>query len=181
MQKMKRSPLQSCNKDTPGPGNSQSLETWITTTCTRAQNSVKVSSVLFQSSIEDNMAQVLSLAYSPQRAIKVYNKDTFQGSCVYSGVEFSVIGTDQARSYHKMMWFSMQLSPSSLSFKFGDCICNIDGVTYVRVPVSDNHFISFKANVIKAYIQMLIGLDQLRKHQMILDFHVRRITHKSKK
>lgn len=91
--------------------------------------------------------------------VKMFDDDTFQGACVDYGAENSVIGTDKARDYHKMNGSRLQMDPQSISFKFGNIICKRDGFTDVRMPVSDNCFISFKENVVKVDITMLVRFD----------------------
>lgn len=74
----------------------------------------------------------------------------------------------------------IELSHSSFRFKFGDYICKMDGITVFHVPVPNVGFLSFKANLVRAYILMPLFIDLLRKHELILDFSARQIRQGSK-
>lgn len=147
-------------------------------TCTTASSLTSEMTALPRSDQHESTVRVFSLSHNPQRAAKTYTEDTFHGACFDSGAEVSVIGMEQARAYHKMTGSCMRLTPSTLNFKFGDFLCKSEGVTNVRVPMPQGGFISFAAHVVCADIPMLVGLDLLRKHQLVLDFEACRITQK---
>lgn len=139
-------------------------------TCTHLTMARSSAPILFQTPGHKRTVRVMSMAHDPKQATKMYTSATFQGACVDSGAEVSVIGADQAQAYQAMMGTPMHMTPSSLQFKFGNYLCQSSGVIDVRVPIPNGSFIAFKAHVVRADIPMLVGLDLLRKHELTLDF-----------
>lgn len=61
----------------------------------------------------------------------IYKDETFTGAFVVYGAAIGVRGTDQANAYHRMTGELHQLAPSSLTFKFGNYLCQIEGIIKV--------------------------------------------------
>lgn len=135
----------------------------------RRWNLKTVVPILFSSASSTAIMSLMSMSHDPQRANKLYTSAPFQGACVDSGAEVSIIAADQAKAYQIIMGSIIRLIPSPLWFKCFDYIFKSDGVTNVRVPVPDGRYISFQAHIVKADISMLIGIYLLLKHGLVLE------------
>lgn len=111
-------------------------------TCTRTSTQRTALLSQFSQTREDNTARVMSLAQ--KHGPKLYTSHTFHGACVGSGAEVSPISFEQSKAYHRIMGLPMDVSPSTLSFKFGDFLYLSEGITTVRVPFTNGGFIAFR-------------------------------------
>lgn len=88
----------------------------------------------------------------------------FDGACVDTGAEQSVIGKSQAKAYCRQHKISFKLYPSSTTFKFGDGCYTSKGKLHIRIPTPTGSFIEANLDVVSANVPLLIGLDILDQH-----------------
>ncbi len=85
----------------------------------------------------------------------------FEGACIDTGAEQSVVGKPQAKAYCIQHRIAYKLLPSSTIFQFGDGCYKSLGKLRVRIPIANGSFIFGKIDVVPANIPLLIGLDIL--------------------
>lgn len=105
----------------------------------------------------------------------LYTSDTYEGACLDSGAEQSVIERKQANAYIKETERKISKVGSRLIFKFGDGEKISQGILTVRVPFPDSRHAAIPAHVLDADIPFLIGMEILHREIMIMDFDSRTI------
>jgi hypothetical protein len=89
--------------------------------------------------------------------------DSYNGVCIDTGAECTVIGLKQAKTCCRMMKRPLKPYPNGNVYIFGEdrrkSLCSIS----IRIPTSRNAFIEVVADVVTANVQFLLGLDTLRK------------------
>ncbi len=83
----------------------------------------------------------------------------FQGACLDTGTQQSVIGRRQARAYCKHHQLKFKLKPSHTRFKFGDGTYSPLVSIQIRIPTPNASFLKIEMDAVEADAPMLLGLD----------------------
>jgi hypothetical protein len=97
------------------------------------------------------------------------NVSSFNGICIDTGAQRSVVGLKQAKAYCDLSGISFRTEPSMTAFRFGDGTFKSLGLIPVRIPTPDGKFINIEMDVVKADVPMLIGLEVLDRESLIPD------------
>lgn len=100
----------------------------------------------------------------------LYGPETFEGACLDSGAEQSVIGSQQAASYTKATGRKTNVTANTLIFRFGDGESESLGVNRVRISLPYGEHVVVSVHVVNSDITLLIGMEVLCSHKLILDF-----------
>jgi hypothetical protein len=95
----------------------------------------------------------------------------FQGACLDTGVQRSVVGLAQAKAYCKYRGAPFKTKASSKVFLFGTQRQAFLGEFLVRLPLADGSFVPVEMGVVHADIPMLVGLDVLDKIRACIRQH----------
>lgn len=109
-------------------------------------------------------------------ASQIYGETIFEGACIDSGAEQSVIGVNQARAYETATGRKKTKAAEPLVFKFGDGEIPSQGMLDLRIPIPNGSHVSIMTHVVHADIPMLIGIEILHKEKMILNFDSKTVT-----
>lgn len=87
----------------------------------------------------------------------------FEGDCVDSGAQKTVIGAVQARSYCALVNENIKETDGirKMIYTFGSHQHSGIGQVNIRVPISHIFFLSFDEDVVYANAPLLLGLDVL--------------------
>lgn len=85
---------------------------------------------------------------------------TWQGACIDSGAEKTVIGLRQAKAYCQFMKVPFKPDSNSNVYRFGEDSQKSLGSIDIRIPVPSS-FICLKVDVVQADVPFLLGLDAL--------------------
>ncbi len=91
----------------------------------------------------------------------------FQGACLDTGAQQSVIVVRQALAYCKQHKIRYTLKPSLTKFKFGDGEFSSLGTMQIRILTPNNLFLKIKVNVVPADASLLLGLDVLDNEKLV--------------
>jgi hypothetical protein len=94
---------------------------------------------------------------------------SFQGDCLDTGAQTSVVGLAQAKAYCKYRGVQFKTKASNKAFRFGRQRQESLGELLVRLPLADGSFVSVEMGVVDADIPMLVGLDVLDKYALAID------------
>jgi hypothetical protein len=94
---------------------------------------------------------------------KLRSDDSYNGVCIDTGAERTVIGLKQARAYCRMMKRPFKPYPNGNVYIFGEDRRKSLGSISIRIPTSRNAFIEVVADVVTANVSFLLGLDTIRK------------------
>lgn len=89
---------------------------------------------------------------------------------LYSSAECSVSGFDQAVSFCRCLGIPCDLKPSTVRFRFVNGVDSSIGRLSLRVALPNGSIKLFDADVLIAYIPVLMGLDVMQRCGLILDF-----------
>lgn len=114
-----------------------------------------------------------------EKDIDYHESQSFNGACVDSGTEVTVMGMPQARLYCEL--FGTQFVPlkSNRVYKFGGQRYQGLGTIDVKIPISFDHYVSIPAEVVDCDVPLLLGLDQIADLKAVLDFEKDSIMSKS--
>lgn len=107
-----------------------------------------------------------------------YTKEKFYGACVDTGSSKSVCGYNQIVAYQKKSPHAPKLRPSAVSFRIGNHVCPNKRLLSFRIPIIKCIFVSINADIIIAHVPHLIGLQDLRRHNLLLNYLNNVLTHK---
>lgn len=95
----------------------------------------------------------------------------FYGACIDTGAQRSVIGIKQAEAYCRMLGIEMRKDADKRirRFRFGKDIQDSVGSLQIRVPIKDDFFMVFTANVVNIDVPLLLGLDVMSEHKLVAD------------
>lgn len=100
--------------------------------------------------------------------------NAFNGACIDSGAQKSVIGNVQAQAYIAELGdknsYNITHHSKNKTFRFGDNQHECVGTLNIRMPVSDDVVIQFDAYIVPIDVPLLLGLDVLRKLKLIVSF-----------
>ncbi len=91
----------------------------------------------------------------------------FQGACLDTVTQQSVIGRRQARAYCKHQQRKFELKPSHTRFKFGDSTYPSLGSIQIRIPTPNESFLKIEMDVFEADVPMLLGLDIMDRDRLV--------------
>lgn len=111
-----------------------------------------------------------------ERGHQIYNKATFEGACLDSGSQQSVIGHAQACAYHNSTGRQVRPVNDPLLFTFGDVERPSVFILDAGIPVPNGLHISVRVHVLKYDIPKLIGMEVLGAERLVLDFYRRTIS-----
>lgn len=97
---------------------------------------------------------------------------SFEGACVDSGAQKTVIGVNQAKEYCALVNEDLNNlgETKKVVYTFGSHRHKGVGRINIRIPISTSFFLSFTADVVDVDVPLLLGLDVLTASQLILDF-----------
>jgi hypothetical protein len=98
-----------------------------------------------------------------------YNKRKWQGACLDTDAQRSVIGLPQVRAYCRYMGFRLTLAKSRTVFRFGVGVSKSSGILHMRIPTPNESFMLLAVDVVDADIPFLVGLDILDLFQLNVD------------
>ena len=109
--------------------------------------------------------------YVTRKSCSIPSPDLFQGVCIDSAAQKSVIGAAQAKAYCSL--FDIPFQPSDRKarnlFSFGTHIHPGLEILDIRVPVSSIHFLSLSVGVVDTNVPFLLGLDYMGRYRMAID------------
>jgi len=97
----------------------------------------------------------------------VYPK--FRGTVVDTGAARSCIGYNQAKALWKLQGFKSQIEPSNILFKFGDVVHCSNKIMNLSIPTPNGNELNFKCNIVNADVPLLLGLDVLKRENLIVN------------
>lgn len=102
---------------------------------------------------------------------KTMPTEKFEGACIDSAAQRTVIGLEQAKLYCEQYGGVLDVSKSegSASFRFGVHRHRSLGSVEIRIPIFGAHFIQLRVDVVNINIPFLLGLDIMTRYGMILD------------
>lgn len=84
--------------------------------------------------------------------------------------ERSVVGSNQALAYIKHTSQNLKICSSLTRFRFCNHVYPRAGTLHVRIPLPNGGFPSFAADIVHAYVSVLLGLHVMQFSGLILDF-----------
>jgi hypothetical protein len=106
---------------------------------------------------------------------KLRSDDRYNGVCIDTGAERTVIGLKQARAYCRMMKRPFKPYPNGNVYIFGEDRRKSLGSISIRIRTSRNAFIEVVADVVTANVPFPLGLDTLRKFGLDLCISTNRL------
>lgn len=91
----------------------------------------------------------------------------FQGGCIDTVAQKSVIGLRQAKEYCKASNIRFNPRRSRSVFRFGDGSFKSLWKLTIRIPTPNNSYITVDSDIVSADVPMLIGLDILYRESLI--------------
>lgn len=128
--------------------------------------------------MNSNISQIKSDAIPEEK--KVYNvfKNTqnihfnqaknkgWQGACIDTGAQTTVIVLEQAKAYCRYMGFKFKPNSNSNKYKFEEDQQLSLGAIVIRMPSKGHRIINLKVDVVPADVPFLIGIDVLDQNKM---------------
>ena len=93
-------------------------------------------------------------------------RQSFQGACIDTGAQRSVIGYRQLQSYCRENKKHIKIRPSKTVFKFGDGSYQSSGKMKIKIPTPKGKYMFVDFDIVNADVPMLIGLDVLDNEKM---------------
>jgi hypothetical protein len=100
------------------------------------------------------------------RKRKIY---CWNGACIDTGAQRTVIRLAQARAYSKFLGIPFALSINKRVFVFGVDKRNTLGILHMRLPTPNGSFIMLEVDVVPTNVPMLLGLDVLDNFGLCAD------------
>ena len=97
-----------------------------------------------------------------------YRKD-WQGTCIDTGAQRTVIGLIQAKAYCRFVGCMFKLKENSNQYRFGVDVQKSIGSISIRLPFLKDRFVPIDVDVVREKVPFLLGLDLLDKLQLYLD------------
>ena len=109
--------------------------------------------------------------YVTSQACSIPSLDLFQGVCIDSAAQKSVIGLSQARAYCNLVDILFQPSTTKVRnvFSFGTHKHPGLGTLDIRVPISPTHFLTLSVDVVDTNVLFFLGLDNMERYKIVLD------------
>ena len=95
------------------------------------------------------------------------NNSAFQGACLDTGAQQSVIGKRQALACCKQQNIGYALKPSLTIFKFGDGVFSSLGTMQIRIPTPNYPFLKIKVDAVPADVPSHLGIDVLENDKLV--------------
>lgn len=94
--------------------------------------------------------------------------EDFQGACVDTGAQRTVIGKQQAYAYLKWAGLQRRLEQDKTPevYRFGGSRHASIGTLTIRIPLADDYFLELTVDVVDVNVPLLFGLDTLDKFHM---------------
>lgn len=95
----------------------------------------------------------------------------FQGVCIDSAAEKSLIGLPQAQAYCSLFYIRFQPSTCKVRnvFSFGTHEHPGLGTMNMRLPISPSHFLHLTVDVVDTNVPFHLGLDNMERYRMLID------------
>ena len=111
------------------------------------------------------MKRGLMLSF-PNNNYFAVKKKRWEGACIDTGAQTTVIGKRQAKEYCKYMGFKFKPKRSEQTYKFGDDLQKSVGTINIRIPIKHHRVIKLDVDVVDVNVPFLLGLDFLDKYKM---------------
>lgn len=95
---------------------------------------------------------------------------TFDGVCVDTGAQVSNCGRNQAIAYCKSVNIPFVLRARKMQFKFGNAVKPSLAVMKCRLPCPYGGRLDLDNDLVDLDIPMLLGLLELRRHSLFIDY-----------
>jgi len=95
-------------------------------------------------------------------------KEKFQGACLDTGAQHTVIGKPQAEAYRASIGKEADLETAKemRSYRLGGCAFDTLGAVSIRLPIAEGCFFPLFVNVIALNVPFLLGLDIMDRSLM---------------
>lgn len=100
--------------------------------------------------------------------LSVPDQNVFRGACIDSGLQQTIIDSNQAKAYCMQYGGTITSSPVNHTYRFGKYF-HVDTGSKICTPVSNTYVVTVKAEVFDANAPLLIGLDILSDLNALLD------------
>lgn len=92
----------------------------------------------------------------------------FQGACVDTGAERTVIGKPQAEAYYRWLGKEVELEPAAAPqvYRFGGGLHPSVGKAHRRIPFAADFVLSLRVDVIDLNVPLLLGMSTMDEHGM---------------
>jgi len=104
-----------------------------------------------------------------KKSSKKYLRSKWNGACVDTGAQRTVIGLSQARAYCRFMGVKFKPKANNNSYRFGVDQQDSLGSMMIRVPTPNGTVMIINVDVISADVPFLIGLDVFDRFGLTLD------------
>eukprot|EP00171_Calliarthron_tuberculosum_P003182 IDg3182t1 len=96
--------------------------------------------------------------------------ERFNGACLDTGAQRSVVGKAQAEAYYRFMGIPLAIIPATKRlYKFGSERKASVGKAKFCIPYAEDRHIMIELDVVEIAIPLLIGLDVLDKYKLVVD------------
>jgi hypothetical protein len=102
-------------------------------------------------------------------ALRNIQKYFYNGACIDTGAQRTVIGLAQARTFCKFIGIPFALSISKRVFVFGVDKRKSLGILHMRLPTPNGSFIMLEVDAVPTNVPRLLGLDVLDKFGLSAD------------
>ena len=98
-------------------------------------------------------------------------KEKFQGACLDTGAQHTVIGKPQAEAYRASIRQEADLETEKELRSYRLCGCTFDtlGAVSIRLPIAEDYFVPLFVNVIAWNVPFLLGLDIMDRYRMYVN------------
>jgi hypothetical protein len=119
----------------------------------------------------DSIDEVIIFSTRSLNAMALRNRKKYcwNGACIDTGAQRTVIGLAQARAYCKFLGILFALSINKRVFVFWVDKRNLLGILHMRLPTPNGTFIMLEVDIVPTNVPMLPGLDVLDKFGLCAD------------
>ena len=107
--------------------------------------------------------------WRPARPKKTNHSPSWNGACLDTGTQRTIIGLAQAKAYCRFSGNKFKPKPSPIHFRFGNDSQASIRTMNIFIPIPDGYIICEKVDIVRANVPFLIGLDLLDKYHMFID------------
>ena len=96
--------------------------------------------------------------------------EPFNGACLDTGAQRSVVGKPQAEAYYQFMGIPLAIQPSTpLTYKFGSEKTVSIGKAKFRIPYAGTKHMFLNLDVVDIDVPLLVGLDVMDEYKLMVD------------
>jgi len=98
-------------------------------------------------------------------------KEKFQGACLDTGAQHTVIGKPQAEAYRASIGQAADLDTAKelRSYRLGGCTFDTLGAVSIRLLIAEDYFLPLFVNIIALKVPFLRGLDIMDRYRMYVN------------